>query len=130
MNRTVAAFGLTSLLSDAGHEMATSVLPLHLARLGLGATALGFVAALPGFVVLRSVAWVGRGFRGPLRDFLVSYSVEPRFYARAFGVERAGDLIGAVVGPVLALTLLAAGLLLLVAIARRGDRGNPTAASS
>ena len=133
LNRTVAAFGLTSLLSDVGHEMATSVLPLQLARLGLGATALGaiegiadaasglaklaggvagqrigrkkpwtaagyaltavctsalgFVSTLPVFVVLRSAAWVGRGFRGPLRDFLVSDSVEPRFYARAFGVE-------------------------------------------
>ena len=165
-NRTVAAFGLTSLLSDVGHEMATSVLPLQLARLGLGATALGaiegiadaasglaklaggvagqriarkkpwtaagyaltavctsalgFVATLPVFVALRSAAWVGRGFRGPLRDFLVSDSVEPRFYARAFGVERAGDMIGAVAGPLLALSLLAAGIafksVLLIAI--------------
>jgi MFS family permease len=158
MNRTVAAFGLTSLLSDAGHEMATSVLPLHLARLGLGATALGvvegiadaaaglaklagglagqriarkkpwtaagyavtavctsalgFVATVSGFVALRSLAWVGRGFRGPLRDFLVSDSVEPRYYARAFGLERAGDMIGAVAGPLLALSLLAAGVAL------------------
>ena len=166
LNRTVAAFGLTSLLSDVGHEMATSVLPLQLARLGLGATALGaiegiadaasglaklaggvagqriarkkpwtaagyaltaictsalgFVATLPVFVALRSAAWVGRGFRGPLRDFLVSDSVEPRFYARAFGVERAGDMIGAVAGPLLALSLLAAGIafksVLLIAI--------------
>jgi hypothetical protein len=46
MNRTVAAFGVTSLLSDAGHEMATSVLPIHLARLGLGATALGVVEGI------------------------------------------------------------------------------------
>jgi MFS family permease len=166
LNRTVAAFGLTSLLSDAGHEMATSVLPLQLARLGLGATALGamegiadavaglaklaggvmgqrivrkkpwtaagyavtalctsglgFVATLPMFVALRSAAWAGRGFRGPLRDFLVSDSVLPRFYARAFGLERAGDMIGAVAGPLLALSLLAAGVafesILLVAI--------------
>ena len=166
LNRTVAAFGLTSLLSDAGHEMATSVLPLQLARLGLGATALGamegiadaasglaklaggvagqrisrkkpwtaagyavtalgtsalgFVSTLPLFVALRSTAWVGRGFRGPLRDFLVSDSVAPRFYARAYGLERAGDMIGAVVGPLLALSLLAAGLafqsVLLIAV--------------
>jgi MFS family permease len=73
-------------------------------------SALGFVTALPVFVVLRSAAWMGRGFRGPLRDFLVSDSVEPRFYARAFGLERAGDMIGAVAGPLLALSLLAAGI--------------------
>jgi len=55
-----------------------------------------------------------------LRDFLVSDSVEPRFYARAFGLERAGDMIGAVAGPLAALTLLAAGVafrsVLLVAL--------------
>jgi MFS family permease len=167
LNRTVAAFGLTSLLSDVGHEMATSVLPLQLVRLGFGATALGvvegiadaasglaklaggvagqriarkkpwtsagyavtavctsalgFVGTVPGLVVLRCAAWVGRGFRGPLRDFLVSDSVEPRYYARAFGLERAGDMVGAVAGPLLALALLAAGLafrsVLLVALA-------------
>jgi MFS family permease len=166
LNRTVAAFGLTSFLSDVSHEMATSVLPLQLVRLGLGATALGviegiadaasglaklaggvagqriarkkpwtaagyaltavgtsalgFVATVPAFVALRSAAWIGRGFRGPLRDFLVSDSVEPRFYARAFGLERAGDMIGAVAGPLLALSLLAAGIalksVLLVAV--------------
>jgi MFS family permease len=166
LNRTVAAFGLTSLLSDVGHEMATSVLPLQLVRLGLGATALGviegiadaasglaklaggiagqrigrkkpwtsagyavtavctsalgFVATVPAFIVLRCAAWVGRGFRGPLRDFLVSDSVAPRYYARAFGLERAGDMIGAVVGPLAALSLLAVGFalesVLLVAV--------------
>jgi MFS family permease len=166
LNRTVAAFGLTSLLSDVGHEMATAVLPLQLVRLGLGATALGaiegiadaasglaklaggiagqriarkkpwtaagyavtavftsalgFATSLPVLVALRCTAWVGRGFRGPLRDYLVSDSVEPRHYARAFGLERAGDMIGAVVGPLLALSLLAAGIafksVLLVAL--------------
>ena len=166
LNRTVAGFGLTSLLSDVGHEMATSILPMHLAQIGLGSaalgaiegvadaasgiakllggmagqrlrrkkpatsagyavtalctSALGLVASLPALVVLRSAAWFGRGFRGPLRDFLVADSVEPRFYGRAFGVERAGDMIGAVVGPLAALALLAAGLLyrsvLLIAV--------------
>ncbi len=156
LNRTVAAFGLTSFLSDVGHEMATAVLPLQLARLGLGATALGaiegiadaasglaklaggvagqritrkkpwtaagygltavctsamgFVTALPVFVALRSAAWVGRGFRGPLRDFLVSDSVEPRFYARALGLERAGDMIGAVVYGTLSVALVQGAL--------------------
>lgn len=155
LNRTVAAFGLTSFLSDAGHEMATAVLPLQLARLGLGASALGaiegladaasglaklaggiagqrierkrlwtsagyavtavctsalgHVVAVPALVALRCAAWVGRGFRSPLRDFLISESVEPGAYARAFGLERAGDMAGAVVGPLIALSLVAAG---------------------
>jgi MFS family permease len=166
LNRTVAGFGLTSLLSDVGHEMATSILPMHLAGIGLGSAALGaiegiadaasgiakllggmagqrlrrkksatsagyavtaigtsamgLVTTVPALVALRSAAWFGRGFRGPLRDFLVADSVEPRFLGRAFGVERAGDMIGAVVGPLAALALLAAGFafrsVLLVAV--------------
>ena len=47
---------------------------------------------------MRSLAWAGRGFRSPLRDFLMADAVESTHYGRAFGLERAGDMIGAVVG--------------------------------
>jgi MFS family permease len=42
-NRSVVLFGLASLLSDAGHETATAVLPLFLAFLGGSAASLGLV---------------------------------------------------------------------------------------
>ena len=36
LNRNIAAIGLTSLFSDASHEMVTAVLPFFLASLGAG----------------------------------------------------------------------------------------------
>ena len=62
------------------------------------------------FLTLRSTAWIGRGYRAPLRDFLVADAVPLPYYGRAFGLERAGDMIGAVVGPLFAALLIGLGL--------------------
>jgi len=43
LNRSVVAMGLASLLSDAGHETATAVLPLFIVTIGGSAAALGIV---------------------------------------------------------------------------------------
>lgn len=56
----------------------------------------------------RTVAWLGRGFRGPLRDTLLTEQTLPAARGRAFGFERAMDTIGAILGPLLALALLTA----------------------
>jgi MFS family permease len=58
--------------------------------------------------VLRAVAWAARGVRSPARDALLASLVPPNAYGRAFGLERAGDNLGAVVGPLLASVLVAA----------------------
>lgn len=76
----------------------------------LGTWGIAFGGSLAAVLTLRSVAWVGRGFRSPLRDFLLADAVEPRYFARAYGLERAGDMLGAVIGPLLAAGLLWAGL--------------------
>ncbi len=62
------------------------------------------------FLMLRSAAWIGRGYRAPLRDFMMSDAVPPTHYGRAFGLERAGDMIGAVLGPLSAALLIGLGL--------------------
>ncbi len=55
---------------------------------------------------LRALAWAARGIRAPARDALLA-SIAPReAYGRAFGLERAGDNLGAVVGPLLAALLV------------------------
>jgi MFS family permease len=54
------------------------------------------------------LGWFGRGIRGPARDAILADSVVPEVRGRAFGFHRAGDTIGAVVGPVLALLVLGA----------------------
>jgi len=43
LNRSVVGMGITSLLGDAGYEMATAVLPAFLATLGVSAAALGAI---------------------------------------------------------------------------------------
>lgn len=58
--------------------------------------------------VLRAGAWAARGLRTPSRNALLADAVEPAFYGRAYGFERAMDNLGAVVGPLLALALVAA----------------------
>ena len=152
-NRTVLAFGLASLFSDAGHETATAILPFFLVSLGGSAAALGLVegvadalstaakltagwfsdgltrrkplgivgyvatgigmgafalAKSPAHVLaIRSASWVGRGMRGPVRDAMLTDAVNEEARGPAFGFHRAMDTIGAVLGPLLALLLLA-----------------------
>jgi MFS family permease len=54
----------------------------------------------------RASAWLGRGVRTPVRKALLAASVSPEAYGRAFGLERAMDTVGAIVGPLTALFLL------------------------
>jgi MFS family permease len=158
ITRTVVGIVLATFFSDFSHELCTSVLPLYLGSLGLGAASLGMIEGVADFLVslsklaggvaghrlrrkqplmvlgylvtsvatsamglvrtapallsLRTTAWVGRGFRGPLRDFLMSEEVRQTHYGRAYGLERAGDMLGAVAGPLLAALLVWAGIAL------------------
>jgi MFS family permease len=73
-------------------------------------SALAGARGLASLVLLRTLAWAGRGFRSPLRDFLLADEVRRTHYGRAFGLERAGDMAGAVAGPLLAALLVWAGL--------------------
>jgi MFS family permease len=150
----VASVGATRFFSDAGHEIATAVLPSFLTGvLGGSAATLGLIEGLSdallgvaklvsgplanqparrvrlargGYLLtavftaaiglattvwqagaLRAAAWVARGARTPARDAMLAGLAPPDAYGRAFGVERAGDNLGAVVGPLLASLLVA-----------------------
>src|SRR5436305_2537863 len=52
--------------------------------------------------------WIGRGARTPVRNVLLTEATTPQTYGRAFGLERAMDSAGAVLGPLFTLLLLAA----------------------
>ena len=69
-------------------------------------SAIGLTKTLWAMVTLRTIAWAGRGYRSPLRDYLLADAVEKTHYGRAFGLERAGDMLGAVVGPLMAAALV------------------------
>ncbi len=50
--------------------------------------AIGLTKSLGPMVALRTVAWAGRGYRSPLRDYLLADAVEKTHYGRAYGLER------------------------------------------
>ena len=63
-------------------------------------------------LVIRFTDRIGKGLRAAPRDALLAESVDPALRGRAYGVNRAADHLGAVIGPLL-------GSLLLVALAGR-----------
>jgi len=145
--------GLTSLLSDVSHEMATAVLPGFLTAMGISAAALGLIEgvadgvssfvklasgwlsdragrrkpiAVGGYFVTgsstalfalaagwplvlfgRALGWAGRGIRSPARNAILAASIPAESRGKAFGFERAGDTVGAILGPLIAVALLA-----------------------
>lgn len=57
--------------------------------------------------LLRGGAWAARGLRVPARNALLADVVPASAYGRAYGFERAMDNLGAILGPLLALGLVA-----------------------
>ena len=74
-----------------------------------GTAAIGFCTQSWQVLLCRVSAWIGRGSRSASRDVLMSEASHPAALGKAFGMERAGDAAGAVVGPLLALLLIALG---------------------
>jgi MFS family permease len=54
----------------------------------------------------RMVSWFGKGIRGSLRDAMLAESVDAGVRGRAFGFHRAGDTVGAIMGPLAGIALL------------------------
>jgi MFS family permease len=74
----------------------------------LGTAAFGLATAAWQVLLARSVAWLGRGVRTPVRKALLAAAVDRSAYGRAFGFERMMDTAGAIAGPATALFLLRA----------------------
>lgn len=74
----------------------------------LATGAIGLAATVWQAGVLRALAWASRGLRSPSRDALLASLTPTSAHGRAFGLERAGDNLGAVAGPLLAAGLVAA----------------------
>ncbi len=75
----------------------------------VGMAAIGLCTQAWQVLACRVAAWIGRGSRSAPRDFLMAEAVHPSARGKAFGMERAGDAVGAVVGPLVALVLLSRG---------------------
>ncbi len=81
-----------------------------LVALGYGLAAIGkVIIALAGswplVLIGRGVDRVGKGIRGAPRDALLMTGADPAARGRIFGVHRAADTVGAIVGPLIGLAL-------------------------
>src|SRR5919201_902724 len=85
-----------------------------IAAIGYGISAvckLGMILAGSSLAAIYAVVYadrVGKGIRTAPRDALISLSAHPKALGAAFGVHRAMDTAGAMIGPLLAFGLLAA----------------------
>ena len=121
LGATSAALGLIEGFADGFSSFAKLFSGLYsdrlrrrkpLAVVGYFVTASGmasFALATRWWHVLigRVGGWLGRGARTPVRNVLLTEATTPQTYGRAFGLERAMDSAGAVIGPLLALLILA-----------------------
>lgn len=75
---------------------------------GLGYGSFGLAGAWPFVAIGRAVSWSARGVRSPARDAMLAGAVPATHLGRAFGLERAGDSLGAIAGPLAAAGLIGA----------------------
>ena len=111
-----AADGISSVAKLWGGVMTDRVARRKpLASVGYLITAVGMAAIALctqawQILLCRVAAWIGRGSRSAPRDVLMAAAVGAQSRGRAFGMERAADALGAVIGPLLALWFLAQGV--------------------
>ncbi|HEY7872964.1 MAG TPA: MFS transporter [Rudaea sp.] len=77
---------------------------------GFARPLLGFTASWLGVLACRFADRVGKGLRSAPRDAMLSHSVDASQRGLAFGFHRAMDNFGAVIGPLVAAAMLAAGM--------------------
>ncbi len=74
-------------------------------------TGLKALAALvfwwPWLVAIRTVAWLGRGARGPIRNAYIAEDVPAQHLGKAYGLRESFDTAGALLGPLTAAILVA-----------------------
>ena len=79
---------------------------------GIGRPLIAFAGSWPVVMAIRFADRVGKGLRSSPRDALLAGSVPPEHRGLAYGLHRAMDNTGAVIGPLVASALLAAGIAL------------------
>jgi MFS family permease len=79
------------------------------AATGLASGIIAFAQGWPLVLGGKLFGWFGRGIRGPLRDAMLADAIPPEARGRAFGFHRAGDTVGAILGPLAVVLLLGWG---------------------
>ena len=105
-----ATAALLKLVSGVWYDRVRRAKGFVVVGYGLPAVArplIAVVTAWPGLLLLRVLDRLGKGLRSSPRDALLAHSVPAERRGLAFGLHRAFDNAGAVIGPLLAAALLA-----------------------
>lgn len=79
------------------------------AATGLASGIIALASGWPLVLAGKLFGWIGKGIRGPLRDAMLAQSIPAEARGRAFGFHRAGDTLGAILGPLAAVALMGWG---------------------
>lgn len=108
-----AAGSLLKLVAGIWSDRIRRIKPFVVFGYGLAGIArplIGIATSWFGVLFFRFVDRIGKGLRSAPRDAMLAASVEPAQRGLAYGLHRGMDNAGAVVGPLIAAGLLAAGL--------------------
>jgi MFS family permease len=108
-----AAGSLLKLAAGVLADRLRRIKPFVVAGYGLAGIArplIGIATSWMGVLVFRFVDRVGKGLRSAPRDAMLAASVDPSQRGLAYGLHRGMDNAGAVLGPLIAAALLAAGV--------------------
>jgi len=104
-----AAATVTKLLSGWLADRVPYYKPFLIVGYGLAGMFLmliGTAHSIGAVFVYKVGAWFVKGIREPMRDTWIAKIVPPAFYGRAFGLQRAWDTFGALIGPLSVFVLL------------------------
>ncbi len=73
---------------------------------GMFLALIGTAHSIGAVFVYKVGAWFVKGIREPMRDTWIAKIVPPALYGRAFGLQRAWDTLGALIGPLTVFVLL------------------------
>jgi MFS family permease len=97
-----AKLGVGWLGDRLGRRKPFVILGYALTGLSQALMALGW----PMILVAKVIGWFGKGVRSPLRNAILADAVPAEHRGKAFGFHRAGDTIGAILGPLAGFALL------------------------
>lgn len=100
---------ITKLLSGWLADRVPFYKPFLIVGYGIAGLFLALIGAAHSIVmvfVCKIAAWLAKGIREPMRDTWIAKIVPPMLYGRAFGLQRAWDTLGALIGPVSVFFLL------------------------